>query len=243
MEQNQSQSGVGESEYTDGSSEYTDGSEEESYSEEEQATVTNQSIHPAQLPSPQKPNAQEPKLPPAQQNASPLQRNRQQNRVIEINPNDIKIGTPSPFNHGNNKSRNIVQNSEFNKKTVDSRVIEMTRKTLETTGQGGTIGTFDTRESMPTGADFSGRMMGDYELIKKIGQGSYSSVYKCRHLKTGKIYAIKSILYNQFDDKEKENILNEIRILASIDHPNIIGYRRTFIINEEDSDKGDEVLW
>ena len=30
-------------------------------------------------------------------------------------------------------------------------------------------------------------------------------------------------------DKEKENALNEVRILASIDHPNIIGYKDAFI--------------
>lgn len=30
-------------------------------------------------------------------------------------------------------------------------------------------------------------------------------------------------------EKEKENALNEVRILASIDHPNVIGYRDTFI--------------
>ena len=28
--------------------------------------------------------------------------------------------------------------------------------------------------------------------------------------------------------KEKENALNEVRILASIDHPNIISYKNTF---------------
>lgn len=29
-------------------------------------------------------------------------------------------------------------------------------------------------------------------------------------------------------EKEKENALNEVRILASIDHPNIISYKNTF---------------
>jgi NIMA (never in mitosis gene a)-related kinase 1/4/5 len=30
-------------------------------------------------------------------------------------------------------------------------------------------------------------------------------------------------------DKEKENALNEVRILASIDHPNVIGFKEAFI--------------
>lgn len=34
-------------------------------------------------------------------------------------------------------------------------------------------------------------------------------------------------------EKEKENALNEVRILASIEHPNIISYKQAFI--DEDS--------
>jgi NIMA (never in mitosis gene a)-related kinase len=30
-------------------------------------------------------------------------------------------------------------------------------------------------------------------------------------------------------EKEKENALNEVRILASINHPNVIGYKEAFI--------------
>lgn len=30
-------------------------------------------------------------------------------------------------------------------------------------------------------------------------------------------------------DKEKQNALNEVRILASVDHRNIIGYKEAFI--------------
>lgn len=37
--------------------------------------------------------------------------------------------------------------------------------------------------------------------------------------------------------KEKENALNEIRILASIQHPNIIGYKHAFL------EDGGKSLW
>ena len=30
-------------------------------------------------------------------------------------------------------------------------------------------------------------------------------------------------------DKERENALNEVRILASVDHPNVIGFKEAFI--------------
>ena len=35
--------------------------------------------------------------------------------------------------------------------------------------------------------------------------------------------------------KEKENALNEVRILASINHPNIIGYKEVFFDDESSS--------
>lgn len=34
---------------------------------------------------------------------------------------------------------------------------------------------------------------------------------------------------NNLNEREKENALNEVRILASIHHPNVIGYKESFI--------------
>ena len=36
-------------------------------------------------------------------------------------------------------------------------------------------------------------------------------------------------------DKEKENALNEVRILASIMHPNVISYKEAFIDEQSSS--------
>lgn len=41
----------------------------------------------------------------------------------------------------------------------------------------------------------------------------------------------------KLSDKEKENALNEVRILASIRHPNIIAYKEAFI------DDASQSLW
>jgi NIMA (never in mitosis gene a)-related kinase len=40
---------------------------------------------------------------------------------------------------------------------------------------------------------------------------------------------------DQLSEKERENALNEVRILASIDHPNIISYKEAFIDEESAS--------
>lgn len=40
---------------------------------------------------------------------------------------------------------------------------------------------------------------------------------------------MKKVKMGKLSDREKHNALNEIRILASIQHPNIIGYKEAFI--------------
>ena len=73
----------------------------------------------------------------------------------------------------------------------------------------------------------------DYRIIKELGKGSFSNVYLVISREDDKIYAMKKIKTSQLSDKNKDNALNEIRILASIKHPNIIGYRDSYF--EEDT--------
>lgn len=35
--------------------------------------------------------------------------------------------------------------------------------------------------------------IGDYELLTKLGKGSFATVYKAKDIRDGKIYAIKTI--------------------------------------------------
>lgn len=42
------------------------------------------------------------------------------------------------------------------------------------------------------------------------------------------VYAMKKVKLQKLSSKEKENALNEVRILASISHPNVIGYKEAF---------------
>ena len=51
----------------------------------------------------------------------------------------------------------------------------------------------------------------------------------------GKEYALKMVLLKNLSDKEKENAINEVRILASIKHPNIISYKEAFADKASDS--------
>jgi len=42
------------------------------------------------------------------------------------------------------------------------------------------------------------------------------------------VYALKKVKMGKLSVKEKENALNEVRILASISHPNVVGYKEAF---------------
>ncbi len=68
----------------------------------------------------------------------------------------------------------------------------------------------------------------DFKILSKLGEGSYSSVYKVQRFSDNEEYALKKVKMNALNDKEKQNSLNEVRILASISNINIIGYKEAF---------------
>ena len=68
----------------------------------------------------------------------------------------------------------------------------------------------------------------DFEVLNRLGEGSFSSVWKVRRFSDGKEYAMKKVRMSALSDKEKENALNEVRILASIRSPYIIRYKEAF---------------
>ena len=77
--------------------------------------------------------------------------------------------------------------------------------------------------------------MDDFEIISKIGQGSFSSVFKVKRLIDNNIYALKKVNLNNLDEKQKNYALNEIRILASIKSNYIIKYKQSFFDNTDNT--------
>jgi NIMA (never in mitosis gene a)-related kinase len=70
--------------------------------------------------------------------------------------------------------------------------------------------------------------MKDFQVLTKIGDGAYSEVYKVRRISDMGVYALKKVKMGKLSSKEKENALNEVRILASIQHPNVVAYKEAF---------------
>ena len=73
----------------------------------------------------------------------------------------------------------------------------------------------------------------DFKKEKIIGKGSFGSVYLVRRRQDNKIYALKTVILEKLNKKEQENSVNEVRILASINHPNVIGYKEAFWDDEK----------
>ena len=74
-----------------------------------------------------------------------------------------------------------------------------------------------------------GDKLSDFTVINKLGDGAYSSVFKVKRKGDEEIYALKQVKMLSLTEKEKENALNEVRILASIDHPSVISFKAAFI--------------
>ena len=75
----------------------------------------------------------------------------------------------------------------------------------------------------------------DFEKIKELGKGSFGSVYLVRRKEDQKIYALKSVYLQKLNKKEQQNSVNEVRILASVNHPNVIGYKEAFWDDKDNS--------
>ena len=68
-----------------------------------------------------------------------------------------------------------------------------------------------------------------YQVIKKIGEGSYGKIYKVKNKQSGDIRAMKQITKSKIKDISK--FQTEIKILSMVDHPNIV---RLFEVIEDD---------
>ncbi|OVA14918.1 Protein kinase domain [Macleaya cordata] len=66
------------------------------------------------------------------------------------------------------------------------------------------------------------RRADSFEKLDKIGQGTYSSVYRARDLDNGKIVALKKVRFDNMEPESVRFMAREINILRRLDHPNII---------------------
>lgn len=75
------------------------------------------------------------------------------------------------------------------------------------------------------------QLLENYEIVKKIGKGSYGRVYKVKRKADSEIFAMKTLELSSMDQKNIKNTLNEIRFLCSIECDYICGYEESFTIH------------
>ncbi|CDW85297.1 protein kinase domain containing protein [Stylonychia lemnae] len=68
----------------------------------------------------------------------------------------------------------------------------------------------------------------NFHVMQKLGEGAYSQVFKVKRISDGAEYAMKKVKMIKLSERERQNAVNEVRILASIQHPNIIAYKEAF---------------
>ena len=76
--------------------------------------------------------------------------------------------------------------------------------------------------------------MDDFQIISKLGEGAYSTVFKVKRNIDNQIYALKKVKLLNLSEKEKENSLNEVRILASVKSNFVVSYKEAFF-DEKDN--------
>ena len=76
--------------------------------------------------------------------------------------------------------------------------------------------------------------MNNFQIMSKLGEGAYSTVFKVKRNIDNKIYALKKVKLLNLSEKEKENSLNEVRILASVKSNFVVSYKEAFF-DEKDN--------
>jgi NIMA (never in mitosis gene a)-related kinase len=76
-------------------------------------------------------------------------------------------------------------------------------------------------------------IFGNYEAVKAIGKGKFAIVYRAHRIGDDQIVALKRISVDMMNDKAREKCLKEVRLLQSLDHPNIIHYMDSFITDND----------
>ena len=67
-----------------------------------------------------------------------------------------------------------------------------------------------------------------YKVIQLLGEGSFGKAYLCEKESSDRKYVIKQIITEGMNQKEKNDVYNEAKILGKLDHQNIIKFIEFF---------------
>nr|XP_042901634.1 serine/threonine-protein kinase Nek8 isoform X4 [Parasteatoda tepidariorum] len=71
--------------------------------------------------------------------------------------------------------------------------------------------------------------MEKYEKIRLVGRGAHGTVYLCNQKPDNKHVILKEIPVDQMTVDERQTSMNEAKVLAMLDHPNVVAYYDSFL--------------
>src|SRR4051812_9657449 len=79
---------------------------------------------------------------------------------------------------------------------------------------------------------FSESFLNRYEPVRTLGEGGMGTVYLMRQTRLDRLVAVKVVRADSLSKEECERLQREAQVLASLDHPNILG------VHDVDMDNG-----
>ena len=70
---------------------------------------------------------------------------------------------------------------------------------------------------------------GNYRIIKTIGEGTYSTVYKAVDQRINKIVALKRVKIRRVEDGVPKEFVREVEAVQRFDHENILKISEVFV--------------
>ena len=75
--------------------------------------------------------------------------------------------------------------------------------------------------------------MEKYSRIKALGEGNFGKVFLSRCNADGSLVCIKMIRVKGIPKKEREACRTEVKLMQKLQHPNICGYKESFLVNDK----------
>lgn len=77
----------------------------------------------------------------------------------------------------------------------------------------------------------------DYEVLGKLGEGTFGEVHRAKSKKTGAVVALKKILMHNEKDGFPITALREIKLLKLLSHPNVLTLEEMAVEHQKATDK------
>jgi serine/threonine protein kinase len=89
------------------------------------------------------------------------------------------------------------------------------------------------------------RYASEFEELAALGKGGFGTVFKCRNVLDGRDYAVKKVTIVGETTEESfqqrlQRVLREVKILAVLDHPNIVRYYTAWLEIDKEGEEEEE---